>query len=269
MCKFLAEYVFIATQLHDIYMYESKPFRQAVGYLLLAPKRIPSGQTLSDEEWVAMNYYNESERAAMAEAFELLDLRLAEWAVSLDGDEDVLVSSEPAVFAKKIWEFRMKAENGLVKIFKAPLGRYVYRPHPFTCLSEMMKSKPILPKQDVAYLPQFAADNQEGESFEQASLRYQARMCRGVELMVGEALADDQPRRRVGTAGEVAQENEILRRVRLSDGKGLRGFVAQVLREAKWQFADGHVSTAEGRQRCYNRVYALLNPLRRVKSKKS
>jgi len=122
-------------------------------------------------------------------------------------------------------------------------------------------------QQDVAYLPQLAEGEQTGESFEQASLRYQARMCRGFELMVGEALADDQPRRRVGTEGEVAQENEVLRRVRLSDGKGLRGFVAQVLREAKWQFADGHASTAEGRQRCYNRVYALLNPLRRVKSR--
>jgi len=69
-----------------------------------------------------------------------------------------------------------------------------------------------------------------------------------------------------GTAGEIAQENEVLRRVRMNGDRGLRGFVAQVLRETKWQFRDGHPNTDVGRRRCYNRVYSLMNPLRRSKT---
>lgn len=267
MCKFLAEFVFISTQLRDEYFYESESFRKAVGYLTLPPKRIPDGQTLSHEEWVAMNYYPQEERRAMIEAFDLLDLRLAEWAVSMDGDEDMKACSAPAEFAQRLWKFRMEAEKGTVKIFKAPLGQYVYRPHPFVFLAEMMRKKPIMPSKNLSYLPQMESpDSERDEPYERRSIGLQERICRGVELMVGDALSEGQSRRRVGSEGQIAQENEALRRVRACGDKGLRGFVAQVLREPKWQFADGHPNTDEGRQRCYNRVYALMKPLRRAKS---
>lgn len=265
MCKFVAEYVFIATQLRDGHFFEDKYFRMGIGFLLLPPKRIPSGQIVNDEEWDEMQYYTAGECQSMTESFEYLDLRLAEWAISQNGDEQGEAQSAEERLAQEIWRFRTNVEKGSVAIFKSPLGKQMFRSYPLEVLSKLMPKKAILPREDVSYLPIMSDPESE---YRERSLDLQERTCRGIERMVSDAASDGQARARVGTAGEVAQENEVLGRVRANGDKGLRGFVAQVLREAKWQFADGHPNTDVGRQRCYNRVYALMNPLRRSKRRR-
>ena len=82
-------------------------------------------------------------------------------------------------------------------------------------------------------------------------------------MLAQDALADEPGLSRVGTGGEIKQENEVLRRYNANGKKGLRGLVALVLRHPDWQFRDGHPNEERGRKRCYSRVYEILHPARR------
>jgi len=129
-------------------------------------------------------------------------------------------------------------------------------------LAEMMTKKPIFPSSDQEESPPVAGDSSRRSDKIEKAVVDSAKCLR---ILAGEAICDGQARTRVGTDDEILQENEVVRRVNANGGRGLRGFVAQVLREEKRQLRGGHANTEAGRQRCYNRVYAMLKPRQRSK----
>lgn len=259
MCRTLADYVFVATQTQDANMHTGMLFRKGIGFLMLPPKRVPKGKVLNDAEWMRMHYYPKDEEMSMTAALSDLGSRLLEWSSAMQGNEDSSLTGEADVpFARFIWDLHKNVFKGRFSVFKNVLGATEFRPALFLAMGEHMPQPPIRPSEDEEYVAQTKDDD-----YDEEMMNLHRRIANGIELMASEAVSDGQARRRVGSDGEIRQENEIVNRYRANGERGLRGFVAQVLREPNWQFADGHTNTDEGRARCYNRAYALIHPFRR------
>ena len=260
MCDLLSEYVFIAIQLQDDNMHQSEEFRKAIGYLIMPPKRAPQGMLLEEDEWMMIKYYVPDEVAKMNLGYGRLVQRLAEWAADRGGDEECEVTSGKESFARSVWRFYLEYERNGMAIFKTPFAKPQFRPYPFEWLVGCGGIRVIKPSVEVGSVDPMVEDR---DAYREETLECLRRTAAATEMIAGDAIAEGQSRKRVGTPGEVEQENEILRRVRANGGKGLRGFTVTVLNNAQWQFRDGHAPDPQSVARCYNRCYALLHPARR------
>ena len=205
-------------------------------------------------EWDRLVYCSQQEVLDVSRAFNMLLYRFREWAQLLDGDE-----ADGEVFPKNVWQLLNNFEGE--EIFKGVCGHKVLRLKFFRDLERCMRA-PIQAPQDQDFMPD--VENEEDvRQDKRLELEYLSRIAANSDILASDSLSSGQARARVGTAGEISQEDEIIKRYRANGERGLRGFVAAVLRESGWQLRDGHRNTAKGRQKCYSRVYEILHPSRR------
>lgn len=230
--------------------------RKIVGYLCEPPKRVPRLSELSESEWDRVFYYSASEIEAMKRALVLPKTRVREYALMVRGD-----------FSRKFDRFFSSME--IERLFVRVDERYTFNPEFFRELMDVFSDGVLTPSSDFAS----GADAEVEVSADERSVRALEEIAEYSRISAGcakaqltELYSDGQVKTRTGTPGEVAQENEVLRRIGPDPkGKNVKGLCAQVIRETALVYGDGYRNDPKDVTRCYNRVYALLYPLRRRK----
>lgn len=231
--------------------------RKIVGYLCEAPKRVPRLSELSEAEWDRVFYYSAAEIESMKRTVALPKTRVREYALMVRGD-----------FSGKLESFfsTMAVDRLFVRVDE----RYTFNPEFFRDLMDIFPDGVLTPSSDFAggALPEVevSADERSARALEEL-VEYSRISAGCAQAQLSELYADGQVKKRIGTPGEIAQEDEALRRIGPDPKEtNVKGVCAQVIRETALVYRDGYRNNPKDVTRCYNRVYALLNPLRRRKT---
>lgn len=272
MCMTAVEYLNLATQLRDDRMQDSDIFRKVVGYLMLPPKRVPDGMYLEKEKWNRVIYYSPQEVQDMTLSMENLRQQLRQWVMACGGDEPLDADeTENPPFAARIWPDVRDMNSA--RQFKDNEGRKMFCRKYLNFLKNQMDAKPLCPPSSFVYMGDMGAEAEGDDPSRQAETvgllqrieQNTAESAACARLTAADVMADSPSRKRVGTDSEIAQENEVYRRVKENGFRGLRRIVANVLSLPQWQFRDGHPNTDKGRAKCYSRVYEQMHPTRRMR----
>ena len=251
-----------AASIPDERLLSNDNYIKAINFLSLSPKAQLHEQCKERGDWIDHRYYSSSEVERFDGLFNELREALICW------QEEINCS----MTKQKITQFDYLEE--VQSLFKRTgSGRHIFDANIFQRLlaEDSVRHKPhVAPidgdevKSDAAIQKHRGLSGGDSENL-RTIIGQLSTISAGVENLSSSYTQDDP--KRIGTAGEKAQEDEILRRYRESKVKNLKGIVSQVLRSSEWQLPDGHHNDERGIKRCYNRCYQLLHPDRRRKER--
>lgn len=243
-------------------IFRDEIFCRAMGYLSQSPKLKRSRDRPIDD------FLTVTEVERLNRYFKELLLDLEEWLSRNRFDEaDRFPDEASASFERKVLLLVQQAIKDEISLTKHISRGDLFCPVFFEKLERELPCKFVLPDELDRVLADMGGPSANEESDREETRRFHENVLAGISILASDALTSGSTHSRPGTAGERAQEDEVISRYKSGRYGSLSAAVAAVLRDPSFVVTDGYPNTQPGRRKCYNRVYALLHPFRRRKSK--